>query len=154
MLGVLIIPASPSVITSQVLAAVRSVNESLAGYAQIIDDMVVILPHDADVPRTSKGSILRPRAMTLFANLMDKTYKNFENGEAKEQLQSDDDVRGFIRQLVSDAVRLQSQEEAGIAMFDDEDLFNLGVNSLQAAYIRGMLQKVSGVAIAATRSYS
>ena len=47
-------------IEEEIQARVREVNSNNPSYAHIPRALVVILPPDAEVPKTSKGSVVRP----------------------------------------------------------------------------------------------
>ena len=66
-LGVIILPASPSTPISDILERVHVVNDSSASYARIPDQLVIVLDaaKATRIPKTSKGSVIRPKALQI-----------------------------------------------------------------------------------------
>lgn len=145
MLGVLVVPAYATTPQDELLLRVHEVNASGATYASIIDDMVIYLPYDAKLPKTSKGSIIRPQALKMYAETIEDAYRQFEQGSTRAACDSviiDGDITSYVRQLVSDAVQTRANGGRLAKFDDDDDLFALGLTSLHAVQIRGCLQKV------------
>ena len=159
-LGVAVVPASDFVTTEDVLARVHHVNSDSASYAQILDELVIILSPEraAQIPKTSKGSVIRPRALTIFADIIDDAYKRLETGPNSTDAcggrvpdvlgETEEDIKSYIRTIVSQA--LYRRPPRGIAngteeIDDHDDLFNAGVDSVQAAWIRSSLQQVGNL---------
>ncbi|PSS31017.1 hypothetical protein PHLCEN_2v2430 [Hermanssonia centrifuga] len=140
-LGVLVLPSttSPTAGPGMILSCVAQLNQTTPPYAHILPALVVVLPlsHGASLPRTSKGSLVRPRALVQYAEAIDGAYRRFEEGGGGEEA---GDVRGYVRRVVMEAVR----QKQAVVVGDDEDLFELGVDSLQAMAIRNALQKTVG----------
>lgn len=150
MLGALIVPASPSVTIARIKSQMSKINSTLPSYARVIDDMLIILPHDVQLPKTSKGSIVRPRALLQLSDLIEGAYLRVEAGDATAlelDVKSDVDVENYVRQHVTEVVQTQTRRSTHRAVRDEDDLFNLGLSSLHATQIRNALQKVSYTAI-------
>ncbi|KAF7794267.1 hypothetical protein EIP86_005400 [Pleurotus ostreatoroseus] len=142
-LGVLIVPASSETKEDAVRAYMRDVNANSASYAQIPDALVVVLPSDSSLPKTSKGSIVRPRALVQYASVVEEAYRRFEQGARDDDSPAveDVDVKDYIRRVIRDA--LWSRNSAKITEIDDDaDLFALGVDSVQAIGVRSKLNKL------------
>jgi hypothetical protein len=143
MIGVLVVPASSSIPLETITQRVHEVNACGASYATIIDDLIVRLSHDAELPKTSKGSIIRPRALKQYANVIDEAYQRFDEGTVDDKLGGTATYEGLkacVRRLVLDALSLVP-DSGSTNVDDDDDLFSLGLTSLHAAQIRGSLQK-------------
>lgn len=131
LLGVLVLPASLSTPIGNIKQCICDVNASSPSFAKIIEEMIIMLPHNADLPKTSKGSIIRPRALKQFTSTIMEAYRRLEDGcnvDADATVLSDEGLRAYIRRLI-----LESNESVTRLTFgDDDDLFNLGVTSLHA----------------------
>lgn len=161
-LGVLIVSASPSTPRSDVLKRVHLVNDSSPSYARIPDQLVLVLDTvaAAKIPKTSKGSVVRPKALHVFAELIDQAYGRLETGNIglEDEFESDvngvdaeaADVNAYVRNCVSKALQ-QRRGSTGYGLTklrDEDDFFNAGVDSVQAVLIRSSLQKlVAGTGI-------
>lgn len=134
------------------------VNDSSAPCARIPDQLVIILGADAaaDIPKTSKGSVIRPKALQAFATLIEEAYIRLDSGDAGPEddvdgkvdtsLSGEADVRTCVRDCVLKALRQRQCSQANgnrsSDISDEDDLFNAGIDSIQAVLIRGSLQKV------------
>ena len=78
-LGVLVVPA-PSTDEKVVKAKIREVNADSVSYAHILDALVIILPTDVVLPKTSKGSVVRPRALVQYASAIEAAYAHLDAG--------------------------------------------------------------------------
>ena len=143
MLGVLVVPASSSTPKEQLVRHIQEVNASRSSYATILDDMVICLPHDAMLPKTSKGTIIRPQVLTQYTDIIEDAYRRFELGSEAGcgEIVSDDDVKKYVRQLVLKALKDLANGNRCSNFEEDDDLFALGLTSLHAIQIRGSLQK-------------
>lgn len=144
MLGVLVVPASSSTSLETIVQRIHEVNVCSAPYATIVDDMIVRLPHDAELPKTSKGSVIRPRTLKQYASVIDEAYRRFEEGTVDgrpNEIMTNEGLKDYVRRLVFDALALVPAGES-TNINDDDDLFALGLTSLHAVQIRGALQKV------------
>jgi long-subunit acyl-CoA synthetase (AMP-forming) len=157
-LGALIVPASESVAASDILNRVHAVNEHSPSYARILDELVIVLSTEQarQIPKTSKGSVIRPRALTAFDEVIADAYKQLETGygvfrdQADHTLESsvetESDVASYVRRVVCESLQQRhracanenEKEDCG----DEDDLFNAGIDSVQAVWIRSALQKV------------
>lgn len=135
--GVLILPAEPvkslssfMVNTEQILEKANSQAES---HAQISRDMVCVLSHDTALPRTDKGTVLRPAVYRDFKTEIEKMY---EKGQETLNTKKCDilELKAFLRQLVLDAL-----PGIGGILRDDSDLFFLGLDSLRSMKMRNSI---------------
>ncbi|KIP01884.1 hypothetical protein PHLGIDRAFT_16917 [Phlebiopsis gigantea 11061_1 CR5-6] len=155
-LGVLILPASATVTKDDILERVHLVNASQSSYAHLLDDLVIVLPLDAGptIPKTSKGSVTRPKALGIFAETINEAYKRLDNGivgthaihEDVISHPTDDQIRAYLRSAVADVLQVAHGSGKGIApsqsVDDNEDLFNAGIDSVRAVLVRSRLQKL------------
>lgn len=158
MLGVLILPAATAAV-EDVLVCVHGVNKATPPYAQILDELVIILPLDATtgIPKTSKGSVIRPKALTVFAQSIDDAYSHLYNGGIMDKTGSfqsgtpptpkdQGGVRLYVRSVVSKVLRERSRSSKNDLCLseigDEDDLVDAGIDSVCAVLVRSNLQKV------------
>ena len=127
------------------------INESsnLAGtHAQIIsNDLVVVVPFDAVISKTDKGSINRRQVYTDFQSQIAEAYRGLEAAGFSAPVRKldpetlEDDLRNIIQ---SD---IDSWRPPVADWKNDQDFFELGMNSLQAT----QLQRVIASSLCARR---
>lgn len=99
---------------------------------------IIVVPYGRKLPRSDKGSVLRKDAIAAFETEIVDMYKKLEssvNGSEVEPLDLDNlqhDIKNMIQQSLSWKL---SEAEWGC----DDDLFELGMDSLQAVRLRRML---------------
>lgn len=141
-LGVLVIPSAlPRVDHSAIIQAVQELNKISASHQEILDQMIVILPVDSTFPKASKGTVLRPKALDKFRDVIEEVYSRLESGrvrgDAGDVTVEDNDLTEYVRNAVKHGLP-NSEDE----IRDDDDLFVAGVTSLKASQIRGTLHQV------------
>ncbi|KAI0596609.1 hypothetical protein F4775DRAFT_594114 [Biscogniauxia sp. FL1348] len=106
-------------------------------YAHISKDMVKILPHDCQYPRTDKGSVIRQAFYKQFAKEIEDSYDAADMNTQGRSLKalSVEEIRSFLRENL---LRL-TPKVSGIS--DDVDFFSLGLDSLQAIQMRSEIVK-------------
>ena len=135
--GVLIFRASDYLSTEEFLDAVwpsiEDANSRAESFSQITKDMVIILPSNVEYPKTDKGSIIRAQVNEKFADHIDEMYYRLE-GDQEGDLQLDlTGIESFLKNTYKDVV--------GITLDSfDTDLYNAGVDSLQAIQMRRVIQ--------------
>ncbi|KAL6720006.1 hypothetical protein ACLMJK_001927 [Lecanora helva] len=113
---------------------IEATNRIAEGFSQIGRDMVVPMPVGIDIPTTDKGSIIRAQVYNMFAREIENAYTSIEErseGILKLDLKG---LEGYVMQLGQDVLGPQVQNL-------DDDLFALGMDSLQAIQIRSMIVK-------------
>ncbi|KAK6086972.1 male sterility protein [Seiridium cupressi] len=141
-LGILIVPSqvttgkSPAEVLEIIWPVVDAAQEGSDSFAKLSKDMVVILPHGIDYPRTDKGSVIRQAFYKTFAKEIETAYDISTASSADARVMTDEELRQQLRNLV-----LKTLPEAEFD--DDTDFFGLGLDSLQAIQIRaGVLKSV------------
>lgn len=106
---------------------------------------IVVLPFGTTFPRSDKGSIMRKDAYRLFDEEIAKTYKNLENAEVENGVLLDmDHIEESLKALIQTQLSWRIPENCWNL---DDDLFELGMDSLQAVRLRRLL-------VSSTRSLS
>lgn len=147
-LGVLVVPRSGTDIAHAENAAVAVVKEANAGapsHTRIPKEMVVALPEDAVFPRTSKGTVQRPVAYRIYEVNITRAYDAFEKGGAdisKKVIHDLDEMVDYLMDAIGAIVGPDATSKQGkrATLQPNTDLFNFGVDSVQAMRIRNRLQ--------------
>jgi acyl-CoA synthetase (AMP-forming)/AMP-acid ligase II/thioester reductase-like protein/aryl carrier-like protein len=143
--GVLLQPASEiseeehDAFVDSIWPAIQRSNQSVEAYAQITSRRsILMVPHDTVLPRSDKGSILRKEVYAMFASEIEQVYRSLETlSDASPGVLRMAFLANDISKLVHQTVRLNVMaEECSL----DDDLFELGLDSLQATHLRRRLQ--------------
>ncbi|KAH8196120.1 hypothetical protein TruAng_009719 [Truncatella angustata] len=141
-LGVLVVPSqltageAPAEVLEAIWPVVAGAQEGNDGFARISKDMIVVLPHGIDYPRTDKGSVIRQAFYKTFKKEIETAYDISSASSEDARVMSDVELRQHLRALV---LKTLPQVE----FYDDTDFFSLGLDSLQAIQIRaGILKSV------------
>lgn len=131
---------------SRIWPTIVQANIKMDQHARILSqDGIVILPFGTTFPRSDKGSIMRKEAYRLFDEEITKTYKNLENAAIDDcPLLDMDRIEESLKALIQTQLSWRIPENGW--NFDD-DLFELGMDSLQAVRLRRLL-------VTSTRSLS
>lgn len=145
-LGLLVVPSattldlSPEDARDAIWAVVDAAQKENDAFARLSKDMVVILPHDVEYPKTDKGSIIRQAFYKAFSKEIDTAYlkSNAMSENAKEM--SEEELRDFLRTTLSQNGSTGGGQSS-IEFDDDTNFFAMGVDSLRAIQIRAELLK-------------
>lgn len=122
---------------------VARANEAAPTHGQVLREMIVpLIGEDAKrgFPTASKGSIQRQQVYDRYAELIDATYRAFEDvGEAGEGENPDETE---LNELILEVIKTTLGRSLVKPIDIDADLFVYGLNSLQTARVRNVLQKV------------
>ena len=119
---------------SNVWSDIEDANRSAEGFSRISRDMIVPLPVGIDIPTTDKGSMIRAQIYKMFEREIDAVYNSAEGqseGTTKLDLEG---LKGYMIELGQSVVGPQVQSL-------DDDLFALGMDSLQAIQMRSSIVK-------------
>jgi hypothetical protein len=142
-LGMMIIPSpatkglSSQEILHRLQPVISAANALVPGYAQLSLEMMQVLPEGTEYPRTDKGTIIRQAFYRIFEKEIDEVYNASEASSEGGLSLSELELRSFIRSELSRLLSLRDPE----ALRDDTDFFSIGVDSLQAIQLRGILSK-------------
>lgn len=110
---------------------VQEANAQAESFSQISRNMVAILPHDANFPRTDKRSIIRAQIYQQYRDLIESLYAKEEHivGDLQLGLAETEEV----------LLRL-AQQELGLPLSGvDANFFAEGVDSLKAIHYRRLI---------------
>ncbi|KAK4611143.1 Adenylate-forming reductase cicB [Fulvia fulva] len=115
---------------------IQNANLLMDAHAQVLSKQcVIVVPHDAELPRSDKGSILRREVYTTFEVEISNVYTRLDNSVNKKLAEPlrwenfEDDISTMLHKHC----HLRSQP-GGLS--PDDDLFARGLDSLQAVQLR------------------
>lgn len=125
--------------------AIGQANAEAPTHSRLLPEMVAFLPRDTVIPVATKMSILRPACYAKFADIISEIYARFDSAAAPLS-------GGLINfngdQAMAEAFLLRTIEKTlGFSMTTratltaDRDLFDFGIDSLQAARIRNVISR-------------
>lgn len=120
-------------IIESIWPSVEKAQSAMPAYAQLSRGMVKILPANTQYPRTDKGTVIRQAFYRQFSHNIEESYEEKQTGNAISL--SEPELRIFIREQLEKLLPLKDP----LALTDDADFFNLGMNSLQATQLRSIL---------------
>lgn len=117
-----------------IMASIQPVQHTMPAYAQISNDMILLLPENTEYPRTDKGTVIRQAFYRQFAKEIEGMYVTSEVVTGGLVL-SETELRSFVQETVVNIM-------PNIDSIDDNvDFFALGMDSLQATQIRTIILK-------------
>ena len=116
----------------EIWATVDAANHVAEGFSQIGRDMIVPMPADVFIPLTDKRSIIRAQVYSVFEKEIEEAYVRLE--QRQEGTMTLDGAELEIHLL-----KLGQQILGPRLSGPEEDLFTLGMNSLQAIQMRGSI---------------
>ncbi len=109
----------------RVWPVIESTNRNADSFSQIAREMIVPLPADISIPITDKGSVIRAQVYKVFEKEIHEAYKGLESQqEGAKKL----DHRELEEYLLVKAQNILGPKLTSV----QDDLFTLGMNSLQA----------------------
>jgi Phosphopantetheine attachment site len=140
--GIMVVPSEKSASLSKaelfdrVWASIEAANSRVESFSRVSKEMTEILDIGTEYPRTDKGTMVRARTYARFSSGIDNLYERFEKGFSETGVK-----RAFntseLEQYLLDA--LQNIGVHGLTA--QMDLFEAGVDSLQAITIRGLIRR-------------
>ncbi|KAK3695745.1 hypothetical protein B0T22DRAFT_509135 [Podospora appendiculata] len=125
---------------------VKTVNEKVDAHAQLSSpkSIIVVTTPGKAIPRSSKDSVLRQEAWRVFESEIEAMYQELDGyassltpgADTPSMIDLDADLEGGLRDLVQNSIgwRIPAGQWA-----DDDDLFELGMDSLQALELRRLI---------------
>ena len=115
-----------------VWSTVDAANRVAEGFSQIGKDMIVPMPAEVLIPMTDKGSIIRAQVYNVFEKEIEAAYFRLEQCQEGTMRLEGAELKTHLLKL--------GQQIIGSQLSDpNEDLFSLGMNSLQAIQVRGTI---------------
>lgn len=140
--GLIVVPSvesqglSSEEILDRIWPDIVAANQNAEAFSQISRNMVIILDQSCSYPMTDKGTMIRNKCYVEFDNLIQAAYARLENGDANERPRRVLELPG-LTSFVLDTFR----NDLGFSDISiDTDLFEAGVDSLQAIKARSILQ--------------
>ena len=144
-IGVIVQPSSPlslpelEAFKSAVWPIIRQAGERMDTHARISSKgAILVAPPDALLPRSDKGSLMRKEAHRMFEAEIAAVYQALNNrvaGSSTLQLRMDDLVQDLKSMVQTGLVWRLKPEDWTV----DDDLFEMGMDSLQALQLRRLL---------------
>jgi carbohydrate kinase (thermoresistant glucokinase family) len=140
-LGALIV-SSPSVhglsstqIVDQIWPVIEEANRTAEAYARLSRDMIHILPHDCEFPRTDKGSVIRQAFYKAFAADIENAYDQAAAVNGGLKLLTIPELEAFLYDTLIKI--LPEAKDADRTT----DFFSMGLDSLQSIQVRTAILK-------------
>jgi carbohydrate kinase (thermoresistant glucokinase family) len=140
-LGALIVP-SPATqglpeekIVDQIWSVIEKANVTAEAYARLSRDMICVLPHDCDFPRTDKGSVIRQAFYKRFAADIENAYDQVATANGNLKALPVPELEQFIRDTLKKTLPQTKDIER------TADFFSAGLDSLQSIQVRTAILK-------------
>ncbi|KAH7036703.1 hypothetical protein B0J12DRAFT_581494 [Macrophomina phaseolina] len=150
-------PADVDAFAEHVWQLVSQLNASLDQHARISSrHAIIVKPPGKAIPRSDKGSVMRREVLTVFEAEIRAAYDALDLGSARTDLVLEaDGLESGIRKLVGMVMSKKSTADGGPQ--PDDDLFELGMDSLQATRLSRVLnssvEKTAGERLTAAFIY-
>ena len=112
--------------------AIEKLNRDSQDHARIPHDMLVPLPHQEPLEKSSKGTLIRRVAEARFEAVINRAYEDQDSNQAVDV--SDEELPRYLKQLI------QSITSQSADLTDDMDLFSYGVDSIACMQLRSRLR--------------
>ena len=118
----------------QIWPVIQDANRHAEGFSQISREMVVIIPENVECPMTDKTSIKRGLIYTEFASIIDATYAAAGSPNKSQS-------RQLTIPELEDWILCALRDKGYDIENTTTDFFSIGIDSLQAIHLRGMILK-------------
>jgi thioester reductase-like protein len=112
--------------------AVEKLNRDSQDHARLPHHMLIPLPHQEPLEKSSKGTLIRRTAEARFEDIINHAYDEQDSDDSVNV--SDDELPQHLRDLIQ-SITSQSAE-----LTDDMDLFSYGVDSIACMQLRTRLR--------------
>ncbi len=112
--------------------AVEKLNRDSQDHARITYDMLIPLPHQEPLEKSSKGTLIRRVAEARFEDIINRAYEEQDSTQPTDVL--DEDLPQYLKSLI------QSITSQSADLTDDMDLFTYGVDSIACMQLRTRLR--------------
>jgi UDP-glucose 4-epimerase len=134
-----VVVQSPEAFKQDIWPLIQRANEDMDAQGRVSSlDLVIYVPPNQTLPRSDKGSIMRREVIHHFEAEINKIYQDLE------QRACDDNTTRFDMNMLEDQLQEYIQTSLGWKIPEgqwsqDDDLFELGMDSLQALQLRRQL---------------
>lgn len=125
---------SDSDLLQAIKPAVEKLNRDSQDHARIPHHMLIPLPHQEPLEKSSKGTLIRRVAEARFEEIINRAYEEQDSKESTHI--SDDNIPQYLKGLIQ-SITSQSAE-----LTDDMDLFSYGVDSIACMQLRTRLRRL------------
>jgi thioester reductase-like protein len=112
--------------------AIEKLNRDSQDHARIPHHMLIPLPHQEPLEKSSKGTLIRRVAEARFEEIINRAYDEQDSNESEHV--SDDELPQHLKGLI------QSVTSQSADLTDDMDLFSYGVDSIACMQLRTRLR--------------
>ncbi|KAL8829339.1 MAG: hypothetical protein Q9191_002068 [Dirinaria sp. TL-2023a] len=117
---------------------VHEANERMDSHARIASkDAIIIVPHTTPLPRSDKGSLLRRELYAMLRSEIEQMYQQLESANSVAMLDRNRGIKNQLKDLIQD--KLPKWNVPAQDWTFSSDLFELGMDSLQAIELRRLL---------------
>lgn len=113
---------------------IEQANNNAESFSQITRDMVVSFPAAIDLPITDKGTMIRSKLYKIFEKEINEAYDGAEGQSEGTTVLNRADLETYLLDLGAEILDRPISNPT-------DDLFSLGMNSLQAIQMRGIILK-------------
>lgn len=131
--------SNPDAAMRLVWPSIEEANCKAPSHSRIIPELVHLLPQGTKFTSADKGSLIRSKVIATFTDLIDNLYAKYESGEctsAKVKPAAYEDALHLVRGVV---VAIAGH------LGDDDDLFDLGIDSLTSTRIVNAIRRTIDV---------
>ena len=102
------------------------------GFSQIGMDMIVPMPAGMSIPFTDKGSVIRAQVYSVFEKEVEEAYVRLEQRQEGTMIMDGAELETYLLTMCQQILGRQISDPG-------DNLFTLGMNSLQAIQMRGSI---------------
>lgn len=141
-LGLVVVPSTSAAglseeeLASLIAPDLELGNFSVSAYTRVSLDSVIFREAGSGVPRTAKDTLIRSKFLEMCKEDIEAHYAAREAQSNAQVSVADDEVEDIVREVVSSVLSAEDVE-----LGTDTDFFGLGMDSLQASYVRSRLLK-------------
>ncbi|KAH8712031.1 male sterility protein [Phaeosphaeriaceae sp. PMI808] len=135
-LGALVVPSpatnglTSSQVVDQIWPVIEEANQNAEAYARLSRDMISVLPHSCEFPRTDKGSVIRQAFYKQFAVDIENAYDQAATAGGNLKVLSIPELELLIHEILTATIPVAE------GINKTADFFSIGLDSLQSIQVR------------------